>query len=58
MLASALAQIYVIKLRYFDKLRSGYKRGFQCFAQQQARLASVSAPSLLQSLLAAVNCGC
>lgn len=36
-LASALAQIYVVKLRYFDKLRSGYKRGFQCFAQQQVR---------------------
>lgn len=34
-LASALAQIYTVKLRYFDKLSSGYKRGFQCFAQQQ-----------------------
>lgn len=34
-LAAALAQIYTVRMRYFDKLSSGYKRGFQCFAQGQ-----------------------
>jgi hypothetical protein len=36
-MAAALAQIYAVKMRYFDKLKEGYKNGFQCFAQQQAR---------------------
>ena len=37
MIVAALAQIYSNKLKYFDKIPNGFRRGFQCFAQNQAR---------------------
>jgi Glycosyl hydrolase family 9 len=36
-MVAALAQIYSNKLKYFDKIKKGFRRGFQCFAQNQAR---------------------
>lgn len=36
-IVSALAQIYSNKVKFFDKIEKGFRRGFQCFAQTQAR---------------------
>jgi hypothetical protein len=34
-MASALAQMYAVKMQHWDGLKQGFKQGFQCFAQQQ-----------------------
>lgn len=34
-MAAGLAQMYAVKMQYWDGLKKGFRQGFQCFAEQQ-----------------------
>ena len=36
-MAAALGQLYSVRMQFWDGLNSGFREGFQCFAQQQVR---------------------
>ena len=33
-MAAGLAQMYAVKMQYWDGLKKGFRQGFQCFAEQ------------------------
>jgi hypothetical protein len=57
-MAAALAQMYSVKMQYWDGLKEGFKQGFQCFAEQQVRfrLPRPACPALSEGDVGAADC--